>query len=150
MKNHIGQGKQNAPAYPCLPKNKDKRLKITPALKNKMRVLKKQGLSDRAIAGIIRVNHTTVRYHTNEDYRERKNKKTCERLASRVFDAHRSDIQKRSREHRIKTLGYTAVNTFERENRRATRHLHTDYRRTCPVCHKRRSIRLTPICCIKK
>lgn len=132
--------------YPKLPPSEDKRRKVTSDMKKQMASLKREGLSDRVIGDMLHLNHTTVRYHTNTAYRERKNRLSVARLKGKPFTPDRSAIQKKSRQHRIDTIGYEAVNTFERTNRKQTRHKHTDYRHTCSGCGTRYSYRLHKAC----
>ena len=114
---------KNKPQWPKLPPIHDKRKKVTPALKSlmvHMRHVEKK--SERVIAKILNLNHTTVRYHTNQAYMEAKNKKTIQRLKSKPTNRkHRNIIQARNRSHHIQVLGLETVRKFRREYKKATK-----------------------------
>jgi AraC-like DNA-binding protein len=141
---------QTKPQWPKLPHTADKRKKVTQALKAKMVHLKRvERKSDRTIAGMLGLNHTTVRYHTNAEYQQAKNKKTVQRLKAKPVDReHRNEIQARNRIHHIEVLGLETVRTFQRENKRATQSKYKDYRTTCDnqQCKARYSNRIHNQC----
>lgn len=119
------------PKWPRLPEGADKRKKLSEADKEKIKMLRMtQGLSDRVIAGIMGINHSTVRYWLGD--KERQNAKTIRRLKEKPPSKEvLKERRIKNRDHHFEIIGTELVRTFRREHRRATRSLYTDFRKVC-------------------
>lgn len=103
-----------------LPYNEDRRRKLTPEEITKIQELKAKGNSDRAIAKVMQVNHTTIRYWTGD--KERQNQKTIERTRKNPPD--KATIQERrisNRQHMIDVHGIKKVREYYKMHTRIYR-----------------------------
>jgi len=124
------------PQWPKLPEGHDLRKKLSDKDKQLIRDLRQYNkMSDRQIAKIIGVNHTTVRYWLGDKERQNAKSIRLQKLHPKSKEKQK-EIRDRNRDHTIEVVGKDIVQKFRRENRKATRSLYKDFRKSClnPDC----------------
>lgn len=113
--------------YPKLPKNLDRRIKLTEAQKSKMKLLRRGGMSFGKIAKEFECHKSTVRYWIDEDYKERKIRKDTDRLRNKIltdpeFKAKQYAQHYASIKYRRKVFKPYAIYRYERTKEFQDRH----------------------------